>query len=71
MALALALPPPLLSPTLSLPSQSLWRARRFMTDVLPVALSLLLAGLVAGIVAPASALFFKTFISRKKADRAN
>ena len=27
--------------------------------------------LVAGIVAPASALFFKTFISRKKADRAN
>ena len=27
--------------------------------------------LVAGIVAPASALVYKTFISRKKADRAN
>ena len=42
----------------------------------PVALSTVgwfvgLVILVAGIVAPASALFFKTFISRKKADRAN
>ena len=42
----------------------------------PIALSTVgwfvgLVILVAGIVAPASALFFKTFISRKKADRAN
>ena len=42
----------------------------------PVALSTVgwfvgLVILVAGIVAPASALFFKTFISRKKAARAN
>ena len=42
----------------------------------PVALSTVgwlvgLVILVAGIVAPASALFFKTFVSRKKADRVN
>ena len=42
----------------------------------PVALSTVgwfvgLVILVAGIVAPAGALFFKTFVSRKKADRAN
>ena len=49
---------------------------RLLDEDAPVALSTVgwfvgLVILVAGIVAPASALFFKTFISRKKADRAN